>query len=76
MASVNNQRTLKMTQNLQSILLDEKQAAEVIGCSPQTLRIWRVEKKHLRYIKLGRMIRYHQADIEAFVADSVREVAA
>ena len=50
-------------------LLNEAEAAAVLGIAPQTLSIWRSTGRYgLRYIRVGRRIRYRRADLEAWVA--------
>jgi predicted DNA-binding transcriptional regulator AlpA len=53
-------------------LLNERQAAHVIGAQPGTLAVWRTKGKGPAYIRIGpRMIRYRRADLMAF-ADAHR----
>ena len=54
--------------NLSSPLLDENQAAEVLGLKPGTLSVWRCTGRHgLPFIRVGRRIRYKLADLEAWL---------
>jgi excisionase family DNA binding protein len=55
-------------QNPNSIVaLCEKQAANLLGLSPKTLRNWRsTGQTKLPFIKLGRAVRYAKSDLEAF----------
>jgi excisionase family DNA binding protein len=49
-------------------LLTTEQAAEYLGCQPQTLTVWRSTGRHnLRYIRVGRLIRYRLADLDAWI---------
>ena len=49
-------------------LLDEREAAAILGASVQTLRNWRWRGQGPRALKIGlRMVRYRRADLEAFV---------
>ena len=50
-------------------LLNEKQAAELLGVSPGTLSVWRATKRYpaLRYIKVGASVRYSPEAIEEFL---------
>lgn len=49
-------------------LVDENQAAAILGASVQTLRNWRWADKGPRYRKVGqRLVRYHRADLAAFI---------
>lgn len=50
-------------------LLNQREAAALLGVSPGTLGVWRSTKRYpLRYVKVGGNVRYRLADIEAFVA--------
>ena len=55
-------------ENLQSVLLDNEGAAELLGISPTTLPRWRWAGIGPAYLKLGRAIRYRRADLEAWLA--------
>ena len=48
-------------------LVDERGAAAIIGCSVALMRKWRRFGNGPRYCKLGRLVRYEQADIHAFL---------
>lgn len=49
-------------------LVDERQAAAILGCAVQTLRNWRWRGLPPRASKIGkRMVRYHRADLAAFI---------
>jgi hypothetical protein len=55
-------------------LLSELQAAQFIGVKPTTLQVWRSTKRYgLKYIKVGRLVRYRTSVLQAFLAS--REVA-
>lgn len=49
-------------------LLNEIQVAEMIDVKPQTLQSWRATGRYgLPYIRVGRLIRYRLADVEAWL---------
>ena len=49
-------------------LLDEREAAAILGASVQTLRNWRWRGEGPRFRKLGlRLVRYLRADLLAFI---------
>ena len=49
-------------------LVDEREAAAILSISVQTLRNWRWARKGPRTRKIGqRLVRYHLADLAAFV---------
>lgn len=55
-------------------LLSESQAAELLGLRPGTLQVWRSTRRYpLRYVKVGRYVRYRQSDIDAFLASRTVE---
>jgi hypothetical protein len=50
------------------MLLTTKQAATTLGMRPITLSIWRLQHRGPAFARLGRSIRYSEADLQAFVA--------
>lgn len=49
-------------------LLTESEAAELIGVVPETLQIWRSTKRYnLPYLKIGRLVRYRRAHVDAWM---------
>lgn len=54
-------------------LLTVQQAAERLGLAPHTLNIWRCSKRYgLAYVKVGRAVRYREADVERFIETGLR----
>jgi excisionase family DNA binding protein len=54
-------------------LLTTVEAAAVLGLSRRTLEDWRLRGgSGLVYRKVGRLVRYHPADLDAFVAGAAR----
>ncbi len=49
-------------------LLTEGDLAKVLQVSVRTIQDWRHEGRDPRYVNLGRLIRYSQRDIEAWIA--------
>ena len=49
-------------------LLNEAEAAAYLGIGPKTLTRWRWAGKGLKYVKVGALVRYAPADLEAYVA--------
>ena len=50
-------------------LVDEREAAAILCTQIRTMRNWRALRKGPRYCKIGeRMVRYHRADLAAFIA--------
>jgi excisionase family DNA binding protein len=49
-------------------LLTRDQAATYLDVKPQTLACWASTKRYgLRYIKIGRCVRYRKADLDRFL---------
>ncbi len=58
-------------------LLTPQEVAERLGVSTATLSTWRCTKRYpLAYVKVGRLVRYRIADVEAFEVARLQEVAA
>ena len=47
-------------------LLDIREAAALLRVKPQTLYLW-VSQKRIAYRKIGRLVRFTNSDLEAFV---------
>jgi len=49
-------------------LLTPAQTAEILGIKIETLATWRCTNRYaLKYVRVGRVIRYRAADVEAFL---------
>lgn len=49
-------------------LLDQKQAAHLLGLSPRTMEAWRLTAGGgPHYIKVGGRVRYRRSDLEAWL---------
>ena len=48
-------------------LYTAEQVSELTGLSVEPLAQWRSQKKHLPYLKVGRLIRYTKRDIEEYL---------
>jgi len=59
-----------------SDLVDEARLAQRLGISRSTVQSWRYSGRGPRYIKIGRLIRYRNADVDAFLAANTRGNAA
>jgi hypothetical protein len=55
-----------------SRLFTTLEAARFLSLSPRTLERLRLEGSGPRYCKLRRSVRYRQADLESWLADSAR----
>ena len=62
-------------------LLTERQTADILGVSPQTLTTWRCTRRYpLRFLKVGGLVRYCENDVLEFlnqgaVSPQLRELA-
>jgi hypothetical protein len=48
-------------------LIDERDAAKALCCSVAALRKWRLLGRGPSYCKVGRLVRYSEADLAAFL---------
>lgn len=48
-------------------LLSAEQVSELTGLSPETLAQWRSQRRGIPYLKIGRAVRYHPEDINAYL---------
>jgi len=55
------------------ILMDTRQAAEMLKISPKTLERMRVEGRGPAFVKVGRCVRYRESDILAFIERNIFE---
>lgn len=55
-----------------SYLLSEEVALR-LRVKPQTLALWRLKGKGPRWLKLGRSVRYEQADVERWLAEEAEQ---
>ncbi|HEU0029885.1 MAG TPA: helix-turn-helix domain-containing protein [Kofleriaceae bacterium] len=55
-----------------SELLDEAKLAAKLDVSRATLQSWRYAGKGPRYIKIGRLIRYRETDIDSYLRAQTR----
>ena len=55
-------------------LLTEDQTSKVLQCTKAALRRWRREGRGPQFVKLGRLIRYRQSDLECFIDGCTRNV--
>lgn len=53
-------------------LLDERQAATRLHVTPNCLQAWRHRGGGPRFLKMGRVVRYRNSDLDGFLDASVR----
>ena len=57
------------TATCQPDLLTTAEAAEYLGTTVGTMEVWRCVKRYaLPYVRVGRLVRYRRADLEAWLA--------
>lgn len=57
-----------------SILLTRREAAAYLGVAEQTLAVWKCTgRRSLPFVKIGRLVRYRQADLDAFILEHLQE---
>ncbi len=59
-------------------LLTKEDVSKILGISVGTLAVWRTTKRYnLPYVKSGRLVRYREEDVQAFINSRLRgEVSA
>jgi predicted DNA-binding transcriptional regulator AlpA len=53
-------------------LLNEERAAEILSVTTAALRRWRRELRGPRYVKVGRLIRYRESDLETWIDQNTK----
>jgi predicted DNA-binding transcriptional regulator AlpA len=61
-----------MTINTITKIWDTAGAAEQIGTTKGTLNVWRVQGKGPRFLKIGKLVRYSDNDIQAYLQAASR----
>lgn len=61
-----------MNHELVTSLRSRKEAAQFLGVEPNTLAVWACSNRYsLPYVRVGRLAKYRQADLDAFVQANV-----
>lgn len=56
-----------------SKLLTKEDVSKILGISVGTLAVWRATRRYnLPYVKSGRLIRYREEDVQAFIEARLR----
>lgn len=62
---------------IQSELVDEKQAAGILGVTPGTLQVWRSTGRYaIPFLKVGRLVKYRRSALEAWLESRTRSSGA
>lgn len=57
-----------MIEDKMTKLLTPDETAERLGILTKTLDVWRCTQRYnLPYVKVGRLVRYRESDVEAFI---------
>ena len=57
-------------------LLTPPEVSEILGVNVETLNIWRATKRYpLPFVKAGRLVRYRQQDVAAFIESRLQGAA-
>ncbi|WP_104084211.1 helix-turn-helix domain-containing protein [Cryobacterium sp. Y11] len=56
--------------------LNEHAVASKTGINVETLRVWRRTKKHIPFSKIGRLVRYDEGTVDAYMKSQEVAVAA
>ncbi|MCG3122063.1 MAG: hypothetical protein GIKADHBN_00439 [Phycisphaerales bacterium] len=54
-------------------LLTPDDVARLLGVSVNTLNAWRVQRRHLAFVSVGRLVRYRASDVQQFINSRVRK---
>ena len=57
----------------QKRFLNSDEAADYLGLQRTTLEAWRCRGGGPRFVKLGRAVRYRQADLDEWIESRIRE---
>lgn len=58
---------------MHSRLLTKEDVSGILGVTVGTLAVWRATKRYnLPYVKSGRLIRYREQDVQAFINSRLR----
>ena len=55
-------------------LLTPREVADRLTIAEHTLALWRAERRHLPFIKIGRLVRYSEDEVEAFIEKSAQDI--
>jgi predicted DNA-binding transcriptional regulator AlpA len=64
--------TLKLAPEAADVLLAAREVAPQLGVSEGNLAQWRYNGTGPKFVKLGRLVRYRQSDVQAFIDANTR----
>ena len=56
-------------------LLNEKETAQTLNCTVSALRRWRRERRGPKFVRIGRLIRYNEADLLQYIESNTERTA-
>lgn len=56
-------------------LLNDREAAALLGVTPSTLNFWRVQRRGPAFVKLGHAVRYRRSDLDTYITANRRETS-
>lgn len=62
-----------MSTNTETRLRDTAGIAKKLTVKKNTLEIWRLQGKGPKFIKIGRLVRYDEADVDAWLEANTRK---
>jgi excisionase family DNA binding protein len=66
-----------ITRPKNSDLVDEREAAEILGTAPGTLSVWRSTGRYnLPFVKVGRKVRYSRQALNTWLESRTRKTGA
>jgi len=54
------------------VLYNTKQTAELFGISNRTLESWRISGQGPAFIKMGKLVKYKQSDLDEYLSNQTR----
>lgn len=53
---------------MDEVVLDSRALAQYLGCSVAAVRAWKRQGRGPAYCKLGKLVRYRRAEVDAWIA--------
>lgn len=53
-------------------LLTPDDVSRLLGVSVNTLNAWRAQRKHLEFVRVGRLARYRVGEVQRFIEERTR----
>lgn len=56
-------------------LLNEHEVADRLGCTVACLRRWRREKRGIPFVRISRLVKYRDEDVESFILNNIQDIS-